>query len=136
MCWPLRTQTKGDSSAGEQETKMRILSSRIHGILDYVTVVGFALVPTLLGLDGLPKWICYALAGIHLLLTLLTNFPLGAFKRIPLTLHGLIELIVSIALVILPWVLGFADYAAARYFFVAAGGAIFVVWVLTEYSEK
>lgn len=115
---------------------MKFISARTHGVLDYVTVIGFALLPTVLGLDGLPKWICYALAGVHLLLTLLTDFPLGAFKRIPFALHGLIELIVSIALVFLPWVLGFADYAAARYFFVAAGGTIFVVWALTQYSEK
>jgi len=115
---------------------MRILSARTHGILDYVTVTGFALAPTVLGFDGLPKGICYALAGIHLLLTLLTNFPLGAAKWIPLAFHGPIELIVSIALVFLPWVLGFADYAAARYFFVAAGATIFVVWALTEYNGK
>ena len=115
---------------------MKFISARTHGVLDYVTVIGFALAPSVLGLDGLPKWICYALAAIHLLLTLLTNFPLGAAKRIPFTLHGLIELLVSIALVFLPWVLGFADQTMARYFFVAAGGTIFVVWALTEYSKK
>ena len=115
---------------------MKFISARAHGVLDYVTVIGFALAPGVLGFDGLPKWICYALAGIHLLLSLLTNYPLGAVKRIPFTLHGLIELVVSIALVVLPWVLRFADYAAARYFFVAAGGTIFVVWALTLYGDK
>ena len=115
---------------------MRTLSARAHGFLDYVTVVGFVLAPTVVGLGGLPKWICYVLAAVHLLLTLLTNFPLGATELIPFTLHGLIELLVSIALVFLPWLLGFADYAAARYFFVATGATIFIVWALTEYNRK
>ena len=112
---------------------MRILSARTHGILDYVTVIGFALAPSVLGLDGLPKWICYALAGIHLLLTLLTDFPLGALKLIPGAVHGFIELMVSIVLVILPWILGFAVLPVARNFFIAVGVIIFIVWRLTEY---
>jgi len=113
---------------------MKVLSARKHGVLDYVTVIGFALAPAVLGLDGLPKWISYALAGIHLLLTLLTNFPLGAAKLIPFTLHGLIEFIVSIALVLLPWVLGFAAIPAERNFFIAVGVTIFIVWLLTNYK--
>jgi hypothetical protein len=112
---------------------MRILSARAHGYLDYITVVGFACAPALLGFDGLPKWICYGLAAIHLSLTLLTNFPLGVAKLIPSGIHGLIELIVSIALIILPWAMGFASNPAARNFFILIGVTIFIVWLLTDY---
>jgi len=114
---------------------MKILSARVHGYLDYITVVGFALAPALLGLEGLPKYVCYGLAGVHLFLTLLTDFPLGAAKLVPCRIHGLIELIVSITLVVLPWVLGFATNPAARIFFVAIGVTIFVVWLLTNYKK-
>src|SRR5258706_9073322 len=115
---------------------MKILSAHTHGFLDYATIVWFALARALLGVEGQPKWICYGLAGIHLLLTLLTDFPLGAAKLIPSAVHGLIELIVSVALVILPWVLGFAENPAARNFFIAAGGTILIVWVLTHYQMR
>src|SRR5258706_3213161 len=115
---------------------MKILSAHTHGFLDYATIVGFALAPALLGLEGQPKWICYGLAGIHLLLTLLTDFPLGAAKLIPSAVHGLIELIVSVALVILPWVLGFAENPAARNFFIAAVGTIFLVWVIDRCKSR
>jgi len=114
---------------------MKLLSARTHGILDYVTVIGFVLAPAILGFEGLPKIICYGLAGIHLLLTLLTNFPLGAAKLVSLTLHGLIELMVSIALVFLPWVLGFSTNPAARNFFIGVGMTIFIVWLLTDYKS-
>jgi hypothetical protein len=113
---------------------MKILSARLHGYLDYVTVLGFAVAPTLLGLEGLPKLICYGLAGVHLCLTLLTDFPLGAAKLIPCKIHGVIEFVVSIALVVLPWALGFATDPAARNFFMAAGVTIFLVWLLTNYK--
>jgi hypothetical protein len=113
---------------------MSFLPARTHGYLDYGTVVGFALAPALLGLEGLPKMICYGLAGVHLLLTLVTDFPLGSATLIPFKIHGLIELIVSIVLVVLPWVLGFAATPAARNFFIAAGVIIFLVWRLTNYK--
>jgi len=114
---------------------MKGLSTRAHGYLDYVTVVGFALAPALLALERVPKLICYGLAGIHLLLTLLTDFPLGVAKLVPSKAHALIEFIVSIVLVILPWVLEFAENPVARNFFIAAGVTIFVVWLLTDYKS-
>ena len=115
---------------------MKILSARIHGCLDYVTVVGFAIAPTMLGLAGIPKMICYGLAGIHLLLTFLTDFPLGVAKLVPNAVHGVIELVVSIALMALPWLLGFTAMPAARNFFIAVGAVIFMVWLLTDYRSR
>lgn len=113
---------------------MKILSPKVHGILDYVVVVAFALAPTLFHFSQLPAVISYALAVIHLLLTLTTAFPLGVVKWIPFTIHGSLELIVSVALVVLPWVAGFAGEAAARLYFVSSGVVIFVVWLLTDYK--
>lgn len=113
---------------------MSVLSPRAHGYLDYLTVVLFALAPTVLGLTGLPAQIAYALAAIHLLLTLVTHFPLGVAKIVPLPAHGAIELVVSVALVALPWLAGFAADATARWFYVVLGIVIFVVWLLTRYE--
>jgi hypothetical protein len=112
---------------------MKILSSTVHGFLDYLVVVAFAIAPTVIGLAGLPATISYALAAVHLLLTLVTAFPLGAIKIVPLRLHGAIELIVSIALVVLPWVLKFAADTTARNFYFCAGAIIFVTWAITDY---
>jgi hypothetical protein len=113
---------------------MKILNPTVHGFLDYLVVVGFALAPTVIGLAGWPATISYALAAVHLLLTLVTAFPLGAIKIVPLRLHGAIELVVSIALVALPWALKFASDLTARDFYVCAGALIFVVWAITDYK--
>jgi hypothetical protein len=113
---------------------MNIINSKVHGILDYAVVIGFAFAPILLGFSGLPATISYVLAAVHLLLTLVTAFPLGVIKIVPLPLHGAIELVVSIALVALPWILKFASDTAARNFYLGAGVLIFVVWRITDYK--
>lgn len=112
---------------------MNLLGHRLHGILDYLTVVGFLAAPTILGLAGTPAWIAYALAGVHLALTVLTEFPLGVLKVVPIAVHGALELGVSLVLLPLAWMLGFSSDATARNFYVGAGVVILVVWLITGY---
>lgn len=109
---------------------MKILSPKIHGFLDILTVLIFAAAPTLFNFGGLPATICYVLAVVHLVLTLATAFPLGIVKIVPLLVHGTIELIVSTALVILPFILGWTG--AARNFFIGIGIVIFIVWLISD----
>jgi hypothetical protein len=68
---------------------MKVISDTAHGILDYLTVAIFALAPSILGLTGFAALVSYALAAIHLVMTLFTNMPLGVFKIIPMRLHAL-----------------------------------------------
>ena len=113
---------------------MKILNATIHGILDYVLVVAFALAPTIFELEPTTATVSYILAVVHLLVTLSTSFPLGILKYISFRFHGLIELFVAICLFILP--LGAGYTGTARNFYLAAGAIIFVVWLLTKYSEQ
>jgi hypothetical protein len=113
---------------------MKIISDRIHGILDYVTVAVFALVPSVLGLTGTAALISYALAVIHLAMTALTDMPLGIVRIIPLKLHALVELVVGPVLVVGALVLPML-FAGGQAFFVVAGVAIFAVWLLSNYGS-
>ncbi|MGH9420754.1 MAG: hypothetical protein ACRD3J_12325 [Thermoanaerobaculia bacterium] len=112
---------------------MKVLDARAHGILDYLTVAIFALAPTVLSMTGTPAMIAYALAAIHFLLTLITAFPLGLARLVPFPAHGVIELLVSIALIALPWIAGFIGNA--RIFYSAIGVVILVVWLMTNYRS-
>lgn len=112
---------------------MKILSDTAHGILDYVTVVVFALAPSLLGLTGTAALISYALAVIHLAMTVLTDMPLGLIKVIPLKLHALVELVVGPVLVVGALALP-SLFAGGQAFFVVAGVVIFLVWLLSNYG--
>jgi hypothetical protein len=112
---------------------MKVISDTTHGILDYITVALFALAPGLLGLSGTAALISYALAGIHLTMTLLTDMPLGVIKIIPMKVHAFVEMLVGPVLVIGAFALP-TFVAGDREFFVAAGVVIFVVWSLSQYG--
>lgn len=113
---------------------MRPIHARFHRILDFVTVVGFAIAPSLLGLQGLPATLAYVLAAVHLLLTLLTQFPPAERGLVPLRAHGHIELLVGIALILVPFALGWNG--VSRTFYVAAGVVILAVWALSAYTDR
>ncbi len=113
---------------------MKIISATNHGYLDFVTVIIFLLAPTLFGLNGLPSMLAYGLAVIHLAVTLATDFPFGVVKIIPFTLHGWIERLVGPLLVVIPFILGFANEAPARNFYIFIGIIIIIVGVLTDYK--
>lgn len=112
---------------------MKKISPTLHGYLDYVTVAIFLVAPSLIGLTGLAMIFSYALAGIHLAMTLVTDFPLGAIKLLPFTLHGWVERVVGPVLILLPFGLGFD--APARSFYIVVGIIIVIVGALTDYRQ-
>ncbi len=112
---------------------MKILSLKIHGLIDYASVLVFAFAPSVLGLHGIPATLSYALAVIHFLMTFHTRFPLGVPKKIPFRVHAVVELIVSVTLVVAAQTSA-AFNGAARPFFTAMGAAIFVVWLLSRHE--
>src|SRR5271154_714915 len=112
---------------------MKILSDYAHGILDYVTVVIFLLAPHLIGFSGLAAIISYSLATVHLMMSLLTDMPLGAIKLIPMKLHSYVELCVAPVLIVGSLFLP-ATAFNAHWFFAAMGIVIFVVWLVSGYG--
>ncbi len=110
---------------------MRVIAPGIHRVLDFVTVAGFALAPLVLGLAGFAATLAYVLAAVHLAVTLLTQFPGSAARPVPLALHGAIECVVGVALIVLPWLLGWSG--TVRMFYVFAGVVILGVWLFSIY---
>jgi hypothetical protein len=111
----------------------RSIGALTHGIIDYAMVVFLIIGPSMAGFGGKQATICYALAAVHLILTLVTKFPLGAVKILGLPLHGAIELIVGLLLIVLPWLGSFSAGVRSRNFFVAIGLLVILIWVLTDY---
>jgi len=113
---------------------VKIISDQMHGALDYLTVIIFALAPSLIGLTGIAAVVSYALAIIHLSMTVATMMPLGVFKIIPIKLHALVELIVGPVLVVGGLVAPSLS-TESRTFFVLMGVVIFAVWALSSYGR-
>jgi hypothetical protein len=113
---------------------MRITSGKVHAALDYVTVIVFALAPSVIGLSGAASIISYALAVVHLAMTVVTNMPFSLLKLVPLKLHALVEAIVGPVLVIGGLFSPFS--LPARMFFIAMGAIIVAVWLLSSYGTS
>ncbi len=104
-----------------------------HGVIDYLMVIFLAFGPGIAGFHGRQAVICYVLAVIHFGLTILTRFPLGILKHVGFPVHGAIEFIVGLLMLVLPWVASFARGVLSRNFFMAIGALILVIWFLTDY---
>ena len=114
---------------------MKIITDRIHGYLDYATVIVFLVAPTLFGLSAIAAILTYALAATHLAITVLTDFPLGIGNQIPFVIHGGLERLAGPLLIIVPFILGLSPESVARNFYVIVGIAITLVAWLTNYRE-
>ncbi len=115
---------------------MKIITSKIHGILDYLTVIFFALSPTLFHMEGNLKNFTYALAFVHLLLTIFTRFELGLVKLIPFKIHGLIELVVAIALTAVSLWFNHNNNTLGFYYYLWIAIVIAIVFLLTDFSSN
>jgi hypothetical protein len=114
---------------------MKPISLILHGAIDYLAVLIFAAAPAVIGLSGWPAVLSYALAGIHLLMTLLTDFPAGAIKLVAVNLHNWVERTVGPVLIILAFFPLNGATQNARIFFGIMGVVILAVERLTAYRS-
>ena len=116
---------------------MKVISPTVHGVLDYLTVAFFALAPTLFGLTGTYATVCYILAGGYLVITLLTDFPLGFLRVLPFPVHGKLELVSGLMFLAAPFLFGFADEnETARNLFMGSGVVFLLVYFLTDWRAQ
>lgn len=113
---------------------MRILSATTHGIIDYLFVILLALSPTIFHMEGNLSTFTYALAGVHLLLTILTDFKPGLIKLIPFRVHGLIEIIVALALAGVAFYFYEQGSTLGFYYYMAIAAVILLVFSLTNFK--
>lgn len=113
---------------------MNLITRTQHAYFDAATVLVFALAPIVIGLEGAAAGLSYALAGVHLLMSLLTSgLPGSPGRLISLPLHGLLEAVVGIALAVIGW-LGLEG--GEQLFFLVMAGLILLVFALTPYLDQ
>jgi hypothetical protein len=90
---------------------MRFISTKTHGVLDYLTGLLLIAAPWLLGFaeGGAETWVPVILGAGALLYSLMTNYELGAMKVFSMPMHLMFDLFSGIFLAASPWIFGFAD---------------------------
>ena len=112
---------------------MRFISPQIHGIIDILVVIFLLVSPSFFTFTELVIRFTYALAVVHLLLTLLTAYDIGILKIIPLPLHGLIEFFVSILLIVLAYT-WFRHDVTGKLYYILFGTEVLLTWFCTDYG--
>jgi hypothetical protein len=96
---------------------MRFISSRTHGIIDYLMAIVVVSVPWWSGTHrgGAETWVPVVL-GLGVALTaLMTDFELGVMRRIPMRMHLALDLVVGALLALSPWLFRFSDLDVRPY---------------------
>lgn len=112
------------------------INPTLHGVLDYLVVIFLAASPALFQLPEMTAKFTYMLAGIHLLLTVCTDFKPGLIRIIPFRMHGMVEVVVSVALLCMAFYFGGKESVVARNFYIGVAAAVAFVWLLTDYKGE
>src|SRR3954447_1571360 len=96
----------------------------VHGVLDYPLAAILIAGPIVLNFDSTAATVIALVFGAGAaVLAVGTAWPTGLVKVIPPLLHGYADIIVTVALILLPFILGFDDSTAALLFYEMVGGA-------------
>jgi hypothetical protein len=90
---------------------MRFISTRTHGVIDYLMGALLIVAPYLLGFaDGTAaQWIPQIIGAALIGAALLTDYELGVVRMIPMPVHLLLDIAAGALLAVSPWLFGFAD---------------------------
>jgi hypothetical protein len=90
---------------------MRFLSTRVHGIIDYLTGALLIVVPWLLGFaDGTAaQWVPVILGVAIIGMSLMTDYEYSVARVIPMGAHLGVDILGGLLLAASPWLFGFAD---------------------------
>ena len=88
---------------------MKIISTKVHGYLDYSLAIILILSPILFGLDtkGSESIILYLIGGMALTYSLFTDYELGLIKMFSMKTHLALDRFSGLLLAVSPWLLDF-----------------------------
>lgn len=90
---------------------MRIIPTRIHGVVDYLVGATLIAAPRVLRFadGGAKQRVPVAMGAFVISYSALTNYERGLVKSIPMNAHLGLDVLTGIILASSPWVFGFAD---------------------------
>ena len=100
------------------------VSPQVHGMLDYPLAAILIAGPLVLDFDYTAATVIALVFGAGAaVLAVATAWSTGIVKIIPPLLHGYADTVVTLALIVLPFAVGFSDHTSALVFYVVVGGA-------------
>ena len=90
---------------------MRFISTKVHGFLDYMVGLLLIAAPWLLDFadGGAETWVPVILGAGAIVYSLMTDYEMGATRKISMRTHLALDLASGVVLAASPWIFGFAD---------------------------
>ena len=107
---------------------MRLIGKWSHLIIDVVAIIALIAGPRYAGFSGRQADLAWVLAGVMFLLVAFT-----LIKVVRFAMHGLIELVVVVLILIFPWIANFARGVHSRNFYMFVGVVMLAIWVMTDF---
>ncbi len=87
-----------------------MITTRVHGILDYLVGIVLIAAPWLLGFaaGGAETWIPVLLGAGVIVYSLITDYEFGAMRIMPMSVHLTVDVIGGMFLAVSPWLFGYA----------------------------
>lgn len=115
---------------------MKFISSKVHGILDYVVAVALFFAPVLFGFQsvgGAAVIVPMVLGIILAIYSLCTQYELGIFKVLDFQYHLAIDVLAAVFLAVSPFLFGFIDQAANAWLpHIIVGIAVILVVIFSK----
>jgi hypothetical protein len=109
----------------------------VHGVLDYPLAAVLIVLPLVLSFDHAgAKWIAFALGIGAAVLAVGTAWPTGIVKVIPPILHGYVDITVTVALIVLPFIVGFSNHTTALVFYLVVGAGGLGATLVTRFEPR
>ncbi len=109
---------------------IRFVSSRVHGVLDYVAAVGLIAYPILLGFSGIALWFS-VIGGVGLIgYSLLTDYAFSMVRAFSFKMHLTLDLVAGAGFIAAIFLFGFQGLTAAYYAIMGLG--VFALVAVTE----
>jgi hypothetical protein len=90
---------------------MKIFSTKVHGVLDYLMGIVLIASPWLFNFadNTAAQWVPIVLGIAMIVMSLCTNYELGAVRVISMRTHLIIDVIQGLFLAASPWLFGFSE---------------------------
>ena len=97
-----------------------MITTRVHGILDYIIGIALIAAPWIFGFanSGPETWVPVILGAGSILYSLITDYELGLAGILSMKSHLRTDIVVGLVLAVSPWIFGFANVVWAPHLIV------------------
>lgn len=117
---------------------MKFLSTKTHGILDYIVGALLIAAPWLFGFyqGGMESWIPIVLGAGTIVYSLITDYEMSVSRNISMKTHLTLDALAGVLLAASPWLFGFSDIVYLPHLIVGLGELLVVLVTQTHPSYE